>query len=45
MKLSLIIFGVVIVVLAGGLLFLSHWDIPAPIKHVEKVIPNEMLSD
>ena len=44
MKSALIVLVVVLVVLVGGFAFLSTWDIPAPAKQIEKVIPNEKLS-
>ena len=44
MKSAVIVLVIVVAVLAGGLAFLSTWDIPAPSKPVEKVIPNEKLS-
>jgi len=30
-----------LVVVAGTAIFLSTWDIPAPVAEVEKVIPND----
>lgn len=44
MKLAITIFVVVLVSLVSGGVFLSTWDIPAPAKQVEKVVPNEKLS-
>jgi Flp pilus assembly protein CpaB len=44
MKVSIIIFVVVILTVVAGLVFLSTWNIPAPADQVEKVIPNEKLS-
>jgi hypothetical protein len=35
---------IVVVVLAGGAVFLATWDIPAPTHPVEKVIPNDRFS-
>jgi hypothetical protein len=42
-RIALILLAVVAVVLIGGAVFLSTWDIPPPTAHVEKVIPNERL--
>jgi len=44
MKAAVIVLVIVVAVLAGGLAFLSTWDIPAPSKPVEKAIPNDKLS-
>jgi flagellar basal body-associated protein FliL len=44
MKAAVIVLIVVVAVLAGGVAFLSTWNIPPPSKQVEKVIPNEKLS-
>lgn len=38
-----ILLVVVALVLAGGLVFLAMWEIPAPTARVEKVIPDERL--
>jgi hypothetical protein len=43
-KVVLIAFGLVVVVIAGGVGFLSVWNIPAPTAHVEHVIPDARLS-
>jgi len=40
MVLKLLI-GLIVVVLAGGAVFLATWDIPAPNQQVEKVIPDD----
>ncbi len=40
-KLLLFVFVFVAVGLVGGGVFLATWDIPAPSKQVEKVLPNE----
>ena len=42
-KIVLIGVGVLVVALAGGVGFLSMWDIPAPTVHVEHVIPDARL--
>jgi hypothetical protein len=31
----------ILALIAATAVFLSIWDIPAPISHVEKVIPND----
>ena len=36
-------FWLIAVVIVGGILFLSRWDIPAPSVEVEKVIPNDQF--
>ena len=33
--------GLVILVVAGGAVFLANWDIPAPLQSIEKTIPND----
>ena len=41
---SLSVFYVsVVLLLGGGIAYLALWDIPAPTKPVEKVIPDERL--
>ncbi len=30
-----------VVALAGGVVFLATWDIPPPVQEVEKVLPND----
>tara|TARA_B100000315_G_scaffold186829_1_gene176350 strand:- start:2984 stop:3124 length:141 start_codon:yes stop_codon:yes gene_type:complete len=40
-SLSRIMVLAVVVLIAGTAIFLSTWDIPAPIAKVEKVIPND----
>jgi len=42
-KLVLIAVALLAVVIAGGVGFLSMWDIPAPSAHVEHVIPDARL--
>jgi len=39
-KLVLAAFVLVLLILVGGGIFLASWDIPAPSKPVEKVIPD-----
>lgn len=40
-NLSRIMFMAVLLILAGGTIFLVTWDIPAPVSQVERVIPND----
>ncbi len=40
-KISLFVFLLVLVVVAGGGIFLATWDIPPPLSKVEKVLPND----
>ena len=40
-SLSRIMFMALLLILAGGTIFLVTWDIPAPVAPVEKVIPND----
>ena len=40
--LRLLLFALVLVVIGGGL-FLATWDIPAPTRQVEIVVPDERL--
>ena len=40
---SRFMFLLVIVIVVGGALFLSTWDIPAPSVEVEKVLPNDQF--
>ena len=34
----------VVVIIAGGAVFLANWEIPAPVQRVEKVISNDRFS-
>ena len=36
-----ILFVLLLLVIAGGMVFLASWDLPAPSKTVEKVLPEE----
>ncbi|QCG98992.1 hypothetical protein E6C67_28110 [Azospirillum sp. TSA2s] len=36
-----ILFVLLLLVIAGGVVFLASWDLPAPSKTVEKVLPDE----
>lgn len=40
-KVSTLVFVLVGAIVIGGGMFLSTWDIPAPVAKVEKVIPDE----
>lgn len=42
-KLLLIVFAIVAVLIVGGIAFLMIWDIPAPVAHSERVIPDARL--
>jgi hypothetical protein len=42
-KIVLIGVALLVVAVAGGVGFLSMWDIPAPTQHVEHVIPDARL--
>ncbi|MCH7634678.1 MAG: hypothetical protein IIA36_08305 [Proteobacteria bacterium] len=42
-KLSRVLLIVLLVVLAGGGVFLATWEIPPPSTPVEKVIPNDRI--
>jgi hypothetical protein len=39
-KLALVLVALVVVVLVGGGVVLSFWDIPAPATKIEKVLPD-----
>lgn len=41
MKLTLIIVTLIVLLIAGTGVFLATWDIPAPSKPAEVVIPND----
>jgi hypothetical protein len=40
-RLGIILGAVVLLAIAGGLLYLAFGDFPAPTKPVEKVLPND----
>ncbi len=42
-KLSRVLLIVLLVVLAGGAIYLATWEIPPPSTPVEKVIPNDRI--
>jgi hypothetical protein len=39
-RLLLIVMALVVVIVAGGTVFLMVWNVPAPTNRVEKVIPD-----
>ncbi len=39
----LLLITVLVIAVAGIVVFLATWDIPPPTKNVEKVIPNDRL--
>ncbi|MBI3517242.1 MAG: hypothetical protein HY060_24680 [Proteobacteria bacterium] len=43
-RVGLVLLGIAILVIAGGGVLLANWQIPAPTKHMEKVIPNDRFS-
>lgn len=40
-SLSRVMVLTLVILVAGAAIFLSTWDIPAPVAKVEKVIPND----
>lgn len=40
-RIAFILLGLAILVIAGGGVLLASWQIPAPTKQLEKVIPND----
>ena len=40
-KVSRVVLLLVIVTIAGAAVFLATWDIPAPVKKVERVLPDD----
>ena len=40
-NISRVVFVLVVLMLVGGGAFLATWDIPPPVKKVEKVLPND----
>ncbi len=40
-KVSRVVLLLVIVTIAGTAVFLSTWDIPPPVKKVERVLPDD----
>ena len=40
-RLPFILFGVIVLIFAGGGVFLASWDIPAPSSKIEKVLPDD----
>jgi hypothetical protein len=43
MRPLIILIVVLVLLIGGGLIFLSTWNIPAPTAKIEKVIPNDRL--
>ncbi len=43
-KLTVFLVAILVAALVGGGAFLAGWDIPAPQKKVEKVVPNDRFS-
>ena len=43
-RIIIVLVAIVGVLLLGGLLFVAIFDLPAPSKPVEKVIPNERFA-
>ena len=43
-RIILVLLAIVGVLLIGGLLYVAIFDLPAPSKPVEKVIPNERFA-
>jgi hypothetical protein len=43
-RILLVLLAIVGVLLIGGLLYVAIFDLPAPSKPVEKVIPNERFA-
>ncbi|MEQ8164721.1 MAG: hypothetical protein RIC93_01450 [Alphaproteobacteria bacterium] len=44
-KLTVSVVVLVLIVLVGGFVFLSTWDIPAPTRQVEKTLPDDRFPD
>jgi len=40
-NISRAVFLLVVITLGGGAVFLATWDIPAPVKKVERVLPDD----
>ena len=40
-KVSRVVLMLVIVIIAGTAVFLATWDIPPPVKKVERVLPDD----
>ena len=43
-RIVLVLLGIAILGIAGGGVLLASWQIPAPTKQLEKVIPNDRFS-
>lgn len=42
-KLTVFILVMLLLGAGGGAIFLSTWEIPAPVSNVEKVLPNDQF--
>jgi len=42
-KAILVVLVLLLAVAGGGLVFLAGWDIPAPTKHVDRVLPDDQF--
>ncbi len=42
-KLTVFILVLLLLGAGGGAVFLSNWEIPAPVSNVEKVLPNDQF--
>jgi len=40
-NISRLVFFLVVLIIAGGGVFLATWDIPAPAQKIEKVLPDD----
>jgi len=43
-RISIILAAIAVLVIAGGGVILASWQIPAPTKQLEKVIPNDRFA-
>ena len=43
-RITIILLAIVVLVIAGGGVLLASWQIPAPTKQLEKVIPNDRFA-
>jgi hypothetical protein len=43
-RITLILAAIAVLVIAGGGVLLANWQIPAPTKQLEKVIPNDRFA-
>jgi hypothetical protein len=42
-RLLVILVGLIVLASCGALVYLAGWDIPAPTKRIERVIPSDRL--